>query len=183
MPLSDESCTVPWVRVERLSESHDREAFSCGRESIDRWFREDASDQDRQGNVATWACVDAEGAVCGFFACRTHVISVPPSLSNTRRRRWGVNEEGLAPALLIAKLGLDRAHHGRGIGAELLSEALRVCVDASDQVACKLIAVDAFDEELVGFYEKAGFVRLGTTRLLFTVKAARALICGERVPR
>lgn len=95
MPLSDESCTVPWVRVERLSESHDREAFSCGRESIDRWFRE----------------------------------------------------------------------------------------DASDQVACKLIAVDALDEELGGFYEKAGFVRLGATRLLFTVKAARALICGERVPR
>lgn len=163
----------PWKRVEPLGEHHDKTAFSCGQVAIDHWLHDEALNQQRQGNISVWVCVGEQDRLCAFFASRVHVLSVPTSLSSTRRKYWGVNERGFAPAFMIAKLGLDRALQGRGYGKVLLHEALRKCVEAADRAACKLIVVDALDDRLVSFYENQGFVPIEGRRLILSVKAVR----------
>ncbi|MGQ0826011.1 MAG: GNAT family N-acetyltransferase [Actinomycetota bacterium] len=64
------------------------------------------------------------------------------------------------PALLLARLALDREHHGRGLGAQLLVDALELIVDNARRVGGRLVVVDAIDDGAGKFYERHGFDRL-----------------------
>ncbi len=106
-------------------------------------------------------------------ASRVHVLSVPTSLSSTRRKQWGT---------LIVKKRIRASIHDRGSGwialfkagdESLFCEALRKCVDA-DGLRANSSLFDALDDRLVSFYENQGFVPI-EGRLILSVKAvARA---------
>jgi predicted N-acetyltransferase YhbS len=49
-------------------------------------------------------------------------------------RRLSRADPGQLPALLLARLALDRQLHGQGLGVELLLDALSRAVTASNQV-------------------------------------------------
>jgi hypothetical protein len=55
------------------------------------------------------------------------------------------------PAILLAKLALNRSLQGRGLGAELLVLALSKIVDAARAAGGKLVVVDAIDEAAAPF--------------------------------
>lgn len=60
--------------------------------------------------------------------------------------------------VLLARLAVDRRLQGRGLGALLLSEALRRAVAAGEAVAARLVVIDVVDEDAARFYERYGFV-------------------------
>lgn len=64
------------------------------------------------------------------------------------------------PTILIARLAVDRRHHGRRVGSRLLAEALRRAVAASDAIAARLVVVDAIDERAADFYRRWGFIEV-----------------------
>jgi predicted N-acetyltransferase YhbS len=66
-------------------------------------------------------------------------------------------ERDVIPAILLARLALDRSHQGQGIGAELLWDALRRAVVANRQAAARLVVVDAIDGHAASFYDHFGF--------------------------
>lgn len=80
-------------------------------------------------------------------------------LSSTlvRRKRVGPRE---IPAVLLARLALERSHHGQGLGDALLAEALERVLTATRMVAARFVVVDAIDEHAAGFYEHHGFRRI-----------------------
>ena len=49
---------------------------------------------------------------------------------------------------------------GQGLGAKLLIDALQRIVGASQEIAVKVILVDAKDEEARDFYKHFGFIEL-----------------------
>lgn len=59
---------------------------------------------------------------------------------------------------LLARLAARADHHGQGIGALLLAEALRKMVAAREVVAARLAVLDAIDENAARFYAHHGFV-------------------------
>ncbi len=61
------------------------------------------------------------------------------------------------PAILLARLALDRRLHGQGLGASLLLDALTRATDAMQIAGGRLIVVDAIDEPARRFYEHHGF--------------------------
>ena len=71
-------------RVERLGKHHDRKAFRCGSESLDRYFRERAT-QDEQRRLALCfvAVAEQDDAVAGFYTLAATSIAldivIPPS--------------------------------------------------------------------------------------------------------
>ncbi len=67
------------------------------------------------------------------------------------------------PAVLLARLALDRSLHGQGLGGALLAEALQRVVAATDTVAARFVVVDAVDERVTSFYEHHGFRRMPET--------------------
>jgi GNAT superfamily N-acetyltransferase len=64
------------------------------------------------------------------------------------------------PALLLAKLALDRSHQGSGLGSELLVTALTTIVEAAKRAEGRLVIVDAVNDQAKRFYEHHNFTPL-----------------------
>ncbi len=72
-------------------------------------------------------------------------------------RSLGRGNPAQIPAVLLARLALDKALQGQGLGGVLLAEALGRVVDATRTVGARFLIVDAIDESATGFYVKYGF--------------------------
>ena len=57
----------------------------------------------------------------------------------------------------LARLALDRAEHGQGLGGELLVDALRRCVRGSREFGARAVVVDAIDDDAAAFDRHFGF--------------------------
>jgi GNAT superfamily N-acetyltransferase len=138
--------------IETLA-AHDRSAFSCGAPPLDRYLREQASQDVKRLMASCFVAVEtATNAIAGYYTLAA--TSVPandlPTESLKRLPRYGV-----LPAALIGRLAVDRRFHRNGLGGVLLADAaLRVL--EGDMKAFALI-VDAKDENAGAFYRRQGF--------------------------
>src|SRR3546814_16400062 len=62
------------------------------------------------------------------------------------------------PATLLVRLAVDAKGRGRGLGTELLVNALRRCLRS--ETASLAVVVDAKDDAAASFYERHEFVKL-----------------------
>ncbi len=143
---------------ERLDTSHQIDTFNSGAPSLDLWLQQSAliADQKRQGRTYVWS--DEDRVVVAYYTLAPHVIE--RAELSAKMARGNLNQ---IPALLLARLALDLQYHGRGLGAELLADALSRAVLASNFVGGRFIVVDALDEQAGRFYEHYGFARCGDT--------------------
>ncbi len=61
------------------------------------------------------------------------------------------------PALLVGRLAVDRTVSGLGIGTALVVHILATAVDLNARVACRAVAVTAFDGRARSWWERLGF--------------------------
>lgn len=81
------------------------------------------------------------------------------------------------PAALLGRLAISRAEQGRGLGAALLTDALRRSLHT--ELAVYALVVEAKDESAQAFYAHHGFIELPDTahrRLLLPMATARTLL-------
>ena len=97
-----------------------------------------------------------------------------PGLPTAKLR--GMTDE--IPLLLIGRLAIDAAYQGRGLGTDLLIEALRRCLVAAETAGARGIITHAIDDAAMAFYERHGFVRcpLGERTMLMPTETARTLV-------
>ena len=116
---------------------------------------------------------DAPSRVVGYYAIST-AMEQRVALPNAKLRR-GMPEQ--VPLLLIGRLAVDCAFQGMGIGTELLSDALRRCLAASEIVGARTVVAHAIDADAVGFYQRHGFLLspLGRRVMLLPIETVRAL--------
>ena len=80
-------------------------------------------------------------------------------------------------AVLLARLALDSALQGRGLGGVLLAEALGRIVSATEVIAARFVVVDAIDDAAAGFYHHHGFRPIpGSLRLVQEVSDIAAAL-------
>lgn len=140
---------------------HDLSLFSCGEPVLDIWLREQAVAATARRTARTWVWADATGAVVGYYALAAHKVArdqVPPKIG-----RGGPAE---IPAVLLARLALDRSLAGRGLGAVLVADAMQRVVDATRTVAARVVVADALREDVAPFYERLGFRRVPGSLIL-----------------
>lgn len=157
--------------VEPLDD-HDLAEFDCGNAALDEWLRRHARTVTGQG-TRTYVLVDGDGSVHGYFAIAPHLLGREDA---PRRLARGAPEQ--IPAILLAKLALDSAAQGQGLGSELLVSALDVVVAAARRAGGRVVLVDAIDDEARAFYEHHDFELLPgrTHRLVMKLSsAAKAL--------
>ena len=83
------------------------------------------------------------------------------------------------PAVLLARLALDRTLQGTGLGGVLLADAMRRVIAATETVAARFVLVDAIDEHAANFYAHHGFVRVPeTSRLIARLSDIAAALTG-----
>ena len=141
--------------AEPLSDAHDVEGFDAGVASLTTWLTEHALQAGRAGSARTFVVTDAEqgGRVVGYHAIAA--ASIERTLA-TRRAARGMPGHPV-PAILLARLAVDRSVQGRGVGAWLLQDAMRRAVSASEDFGVRVLLVHAIDQRARAFYERFGF--------------------------
>lgn len=148
----------PAYRFEPLSDQHDRAAFSCGVETLDRYFRGDPIRQDISRKVTNAFVLTPDGKfVVGFYTLSPiSILSVdlPAGLAKKLPKRP-------IGATLIGRMGRDLSLRGKGIGEMLLMDALHKSWLASKLVSSWAVVVDA-KEGARDFYLKYEFTPFAT---------------------
>jgi predicted GNAT family N-acyltransferase len=162
--------TDPRFRFEELSSAHDRRTFNCGVEPLDRYLRQQAS-QDVRNNVATVIVMveSATSSVAGYYTlCSASIaLSTLPAEIAQKLPRYPVQ-----PAILLGRLALDLRFRGQQLGELLLLNALKRSLALSKMLASMSVVVDAKDDRARLFYERNGFQRLADDhdRLVISMK-------------
>ena len=147
---------VKALRVEPISKIHHRDEFSCGKPELDVYLQRYARQNDEKNIAKTFVAVDSEERVLGYYSLSTASIEFA-ALPETLRQSLPAYP---VPAARLARLAADTSMRGQGLGARLLIDALQRILTASQEIAMKVILVDAMDEDASEFYKHYGFIEL-----------------------
>ena len=161
-----------------LSEQHDRAAFACGTEALDRYLRTQATQDIRRRVASCFVAVEvATGRLAAYYTIAAASIPTPqlPPEMIKRLPRYPT-----LPAVRIGRLAVDLRFRGRSLGAAMLADAASRALQSPPAVFALL--VDAKNDEAVAFYLRYGFQPLASqprTLFLPMATAERALL-GHR---
>lgn len=150
--------------LELLAGDHDRQAFSCGREPLDRYLKETAKGHLAKGISVTRVLVERNSAppkrILGYFTLTTIVAEA---------KNWPDAAKGLpqmpVPVVLLGRLATDQEFQGRGIARLLIAAAREIAATSLQGTGGIGLAVDAAEEEVVALYEKYNFKRIAKDSL------------------
>ena len=158
----------PLDAIDRSASSLKKEPFNSGNAELDRYLKQYAKKNDKNGITRTFVAVTSQGnpMISGYYSCCAGAVKhedLPIEL------REGIPKYP-SPAILIAKLAVDRSMQGRGLGKQLLLHAFARAIDVSRIVGVYAVRVDAIDEEAKQFYKKFGFLELQDTPLSLFIR-------------
>lgn len=145
-----------------LSEQHHLEAFDCGKVELNTWLSGSALHCNRNNTARTFVWTAEENKdVVAYYSLTAHVVE-----KSTLPSKIGRGSPDQSPAILLARLALDKTLHGQRLGGVLLADAMDQVGRAVQNVAARFVLVDSIDEEAATFYEYFGFKRIpGDMRL------------------
>jgi GNAT superfamily N-acetyltransferase len=138
--------------IRKLRADDDRSSFTSGDEDLDRFFRKYAATNQIDLYIGTTYVLEEAGEIQGFAtvaAATLHAEDFPASRARSLPRYP-------LPALRLARLAVDKAHRGRGVGTNLLRYVLVLALEMSQKVGCVGVVVDA-KPPAVTFYSQFGF--------------------------
>jgi GNAT superfamily N-acetyltransferase len=142
-------------RIAPLDKAHNRTGFASGAPELDRYIREQASQDVRRDVARVFTAVRGQSAdVCGFYSLGAASFRRDrlPAAQAKRLPHYPV------PAVLLGRLAVDQTAQGQGLGAFLLMDALDRVLLASQTLAVHALIVDARDDTAAAFYRKYGFI-------------------------
>jgi GNAT superfamily N-acetyltransferase len=157
-------------RIEILG-NHDRKPFCSGVEELDRYFREQVTQDIRRHVSNCFVALDSSNAPAGYytFAATSVPLDALPSDMTRRLPRYPS-----LPAGLIGRLAIDRRFQRLGLGSLLIVDAAARALRA--EPAIYALVVDAKNDHVAAFYMHLGFRRfLGQPLRLFIPISEMAL--------
>lgn len=100
-------------------------------------------------------CRAGTATVVGYYALCMGQIFNRETTGAVRR-----NMPRHIPAVVLARLAVDRERQGRGLGKGLLQDAIFRSARAAREISARLVIVHALSPAAEAFYSRHGFVRL-----------------------
>lgn len=139
--------------IRPLMPEHDRLAFSCGVDALDRYLQQQAS-QDVKRRISNCFVASPAGSmtIAGYYTLAAASIPLVelPETEAKRLPRYPV-----VPAALIGRLAVNQQFRGGQLGSALLFAAIKRAATAEPAVFTMI--VDAKDDAVVRFYAHFGF--------------------------
>lgn len=132
---------------------HRLEEFECSVGDLNFWLLERARQSQVSGASRTFVVSDKQQRVVAYHALAAGAVS--HELAPGRLRR---NMPDPIPAVVLARLAVDRAWTGKGIGQALLKDAVLRSLRAAEHMGIRAMLCHAMDERARSFYLKHGFV-------------------------
>lgn len=138
-PGSSLSAPVP------LSAQHDLSAFDCGEPTLDDWLRHRALKNESRFSRTYVVCED--NRVVAYYCISAGSVARTDAPGKLRR-----NAPDTIPVSVIGRLAVTRECAGRGLGADILADALRRIALASQSIGIAAVLVHAKDDAARRFY-------------------------------
>jgi len=138
-----------------LDGHHPRADFDCGSEPLNRYFREQVTQDIRRRVAACFVIVADEQYVAGYYTLASASLmlkDLPPQTIKKLPRYPTV------PAVRMGRLAVDQKFQRRGLGGVMLADALKRSIYS--EIASYALVVDAKDEAVAAFYRHHGFIAL-----------------------
>lgn len=132
-----------------LAGNHDVSGFGCrSREQTD-WLRRHARQSAASGTTRVLVVTSQDDdAVVAYYAWCMAQLTVAASPERLRKGAGRYPQ----PVALLARLGVDARHEGRGLGAALLQDVLARLAGLSEDIGCRGLLIHAESAEAKKFY-------------------------------
>jgi GNAT superfamily N-acetyltransferase len=128
-----------------LTADHDLSHFDCGIPVLNDWLKQRALKNENRFS-RTYVVCDGNRVVA-YFCISAGAVERSAAPRKVRR-----NAPDAIPVSVIGRLAVSRDYTGRGLGADILSDALRRIVIASQSIGIGAVLVHAKDEQAKRFY-------------------------------
>ena len=125
--------------------NHDLTDFDCGEPVLNDWLKQRALKNESRFSRTYVVCDD--NRVVAYFCIAAGAVERAAAPGKLRR-----NAPDTIPVSVIGRLAVSRANAGRGLGADILSDALRRIAVASRSIGIGAVLVQAKDERARRFY-------------------------------
>ncbi len=143
-----------------LDTAHDRSAFHCDSEPLNRYLREQATQDIRRRVAACFVALANERQIAGYYTLASASLLLADLPASTIKK---LPRYPTVPAVRMGRLAVDKAFQGQGLGGALLADALHRAAHA--EIAAFALVVDAKDEAAAAFYGHHGFIALPDSAL------------------
>lgn len=145
-----------------LSPEHDVSKFDCGQPLLNEWLRQRAARNESRFS-RTYVVRDGD-RVAAYYSIAAGAIERAAAPPRLRR-----NAPQVVPISIIGRLAVARDYSGKGLGTDLLGDALRRIAAASRTIGIGAVLVHAKDDAAKRFYTNcAEFVEFpADSRMLF----------------
>lgn len=128
-----------------LNAGHDLTQFDCGEPALNHWLKQRALKNESRFS-RTYVVCEGERVVA-YYCVSAGAVDRAAAPAKLRR-----NAPDAVPVSVIGRLAVDRGYAGRGLGADLLADALRRIAVASHSIGIGAVLVQAKDERAKAFY-------------------------------
>ncbi|HEY1933109.1 MAG TPA: GNAT family N-acetyltransferase [Acetobacteraceae bacterium] len=151
-----------------LAPEHELDRFESGVGPLDDWLKRHARRNEAEGGSRSFV-VCAGRRVVGYYSLAAG--SLLPGAATGRVRR---NMPNPVPVVLLGRLAIDRGWHGKGLGGDLLRDAVLRVLSAGGSIGVRAILVHAISPEAKSFYERHGFTASPIEPLTLMITLAEA---------
>ena len=137
-----------------LAPGHDLSRFHSGKSELDDWLRDRALESEGR-SARTYVVCAADAVVVGYYCISTGSVErgvLPPKVKRAR----GLPNQ--IPVAIIGRLARDERYRGKGLGQDLLQDALRRILTAAQIIGVRAVLVHALDEEAAAFWKAHEFI-------------------------
>lgn len=159
-----------------LGPAYELNHFDCGEPSLNAWLLRRALANQATGATRTFVLCD-DGKVIGYYALATGAVTTTQASGRFRR-----NMPDPIPVVILARLAIATAQHGRGLGRALFRDAARRVIVASDSVGIRGLLVHALSDAARQFYLDLGLAPppLDPMTLMATTADLRVAAADQR---
>lgn len=171
-----EAAPRPDLRIEALAAHYDRDGFSCGVDTLDRYLKTQAAQDVRRKANGVFVLTEPErpNVVLGYYTLCATALSQGDVPAAARKH---VPRYPLVSATLLGRLAVSETRQGESLGAILLADALHRAYASAATVGSVMLVVDALNDRAAVFYEAHGFVPLpDSPRLVLPMRVIRGLV-------
>ena len=147
MAKVEDSSKIRYSAPVPLTSEHDLSTFDCGEQVLNDWLLHRALKNESRFSRTYVVC---EGdKVVAYFCISAGAVERGAAPGKVRR-----NAPDTIPVSVIGRLAVSRSHAGKGLGADMLSDALRRIAVASQSIGIGAVLVHAKDDAAKRFYLK-----------------------------
>lgn len=139
----------------RLDAPHDRAGFHSDSEPLNRYLREQVTQDIRRRVAACFVALADDRRIAGYYTLASASLLLADLPAGVARK---LPRYPTVPAVRLGRLAVDHAFQGQGLGGALLADAIDRAVRS--EIAAFALVVDAKSEVAAAFYRHHGFIAL-----------------------